>query len=123
MKTRADYMAGRISHEDYYSQFVTPAILETVAKSIGRDRIKASTDPHFNDIPLHLWDRVSGWSTLPTVEKCPCCGQSRRVQRGGSENLKTFDALELIRAAGEGVSASTITCILKAAARQIKGGS
>lgn len=42
----------------YYSQFVTPYVTEVVREHIGEDRIRASKDVHFNDIPLPLWDRL-----------------------------------------------------------------
>jgi hypothetical protein len=45
-------------HRTYYGQFVTPATIQRVVVCIGRDRILSSTDPHFNDIPLHLWDHL-----------------------------------------------------------------
>jgi hypothetical protein len=42
----------------YYSQFVTPGTISRVVNAIGADVIRASKDPHFNDIPLALWDRL-----------------------------------------------------------------
>lgn len=42
----------------YYSQFVTPYVKELVRARIGEDRIRASKDAHFNDIPLKLWDKL-----------------------------------------------------------------
>ena len=42
----------------YYGQFVTPYVKEVVREHIGEDRIRASKDVHFNDIPLKLWDRL-----------------------------------------------------------------
>ena len=42
----------------YYSQFVTPYVTELVRARIGEDRIRASKDVHFNDIPLKLWDEL-----------------------------------------------------------------
>jgi hypothetical protein len=30
-----------------------------VAKYIGIDRLRASTDPYFNDIPLREWDKLA----------------------------------------------------------------
>ena len=59
--TRADYMASKAdeqtaSHHRYYSQFCSPAVLSAVSSSIGADKIKASTDLHFNDI-LNANDR------------------------------------------------------------------
>lgn len=42
----------------YYGQFVTPYVTEVVREHIGEDRIRASKDVHFNDIPLKLWDEL-----------------------------------------------------------------
>lgn len=42
----------------YYGQFVTPYVKKLVRASIGEDRIRASKDVYFNDIPLPLWDRL-----------------------------------------------------------------
>lgn len=42
----------------YYSQFVTPYVKELVRARIGEDRIRASKDVHFNDIPIKLWDKL-----------------------------------------------------------------
>lgn len=53
--SRTDSLAA---FHQYYGQFVTPYVLEVVREHIGEDRIKASKDTHFNDIPLKLWDRL-----------------------------------------------------------------
>jgi hypothetical protein len=52
-------MNKECTHNEYYGQFVTDSIIRSVKSFIGEDRIRNSTDPHFNDIPLHLWDRLS----------------------------------------------------------------
>lgn len=57
---RAEYLAGNISHERYYSQFVNANIRAYVAKQIGKARIISNTDPHFNTIPLSEWDNLTG---------------------------------------------------------------
>lgn len=56
MKTRRDYVHGDTDHRTFYGQFVDAAVRRGVAAHIGKDRILASTDPHFNDIPLREWD-------------------------------------------------------------------
>lgn len=62
--TRKEYLDlsrlgnGIEAFHQYYSQFVTPYVTEVVRRHIGEDRIKASKDVHFNDIPLPLWDRL-----------------------------------------------------------------
>ena len=61
MYTRQDYMTKKVSHAEYYGQFVTGHTKAFVANVIGLDRVKRSTDEHLNDIPLRIWDmyRVS----------------------------------------------------------------
>jgi hypothetical protein len=68
--TRAQYMADpahlvgatkssrMAAHRRYYGQFVTPGTISRVVNAIGEDVLRASKDPHLNDIPLALWDRL-----------------------------------------------------------------
>lgn len=62
--TRTQYMQdskddGTAAHRRYYGQFVTNGTKRRVLQVIGLDRILASTDPHFNDIALCLWDKLT----------------------------------------------------------------
>jgi len=95
--TREQYMNNECDHDTYYGQFVSSAIVELVADSIGVDRIRASTDPHMNDIPLRDWDQLEASIGL-LVHK--------------NHRKKT----------GEGWSSGTSVCIAKAAARRIQRG-
>lgn len=54
--SRAEFVAGNATFSAYYSQFVTPGIVETVKRIVGVERLTASRDPAFNDIPLAIWD-------------------------------------------------------------------
>lgn len=92
MFTRADYIAGKCTHRQYYAQFVSDATKETVIRTFTIARLSASKDEHFNDIPLHKWDMA------------PLIGN------GISAKLK---------AGGDWLSMATKVCILKEAARQI----
>lgn len=92
MKTRKQYLNNECSHHEYYIQFVTPLTRTVVANGIGIDRIKGSTDPHLNDIPLAEWD------SLPI-------------------NLYYND--NAMKAAGDYLTKSGAVCIAKAAAREI----
>jgi hypothetical protein len=102
--TRADYMAARVDFWAYWEQFITPEVQRAVILGIGADRIKASTDPYLNDIPLSLFHELIGFrdSAAPT----PCRNQ--------------MDVAPLVREAGDSVSASTLLCIMKAYCRQLK---
>ena len=57
--TREDYIEGRCTHRQFYTQFVTPEIRERVLARFGIERLKASTDAHLNDIPLSQWDALT----------------------------------------------------------------
>jgi hypothetical protein len=99
MKTlipRSQYMDHSVSHQEYYSQFVTPAILSLVRSAIGKKNIKTSTDEHFNDIPLHRWDLLASYPVMMAASKP-------------------------LKECGDGFSLSGVVCIAKAAARIIKG--
>lgn len=56
--TREQYMRQECTHDEFYAQFVTDSVVYLVVSAIGKESIIASTDPHFNDIPLAEWDRL-----------------------------------------------------------------
>lgn len=86
-------MAQKCTHREYYAQFVTPDRKAAVERVIGKERLLTSTDPHFNDIPMHIWDSVH-----------------QNYQVKGLATLWTADGENSIR---------TGACIAKEAARQI----
>jgi len=108
MKTRQQYLAGEISHHDYYSQFITDEMIEQVKQNIGIERLMASTDEHLNDIPLKEWDALSG-----TVFMRERLIDKPKISHEFHE--KTKEAKE----AGEGISPSTLVCVYKAIARNL----
>ena len=62
--TRDEYMKdsqtdGPAAHRRYFGQFVTNGTKHRVLSHIGLERLMQSTDPHLNDIPLALWDRLT----------------------------------------------------------------
>lgn len=89
-------MNNFVSHHDYYLQFVNDSVKNLVINCIGLERIKKSIDPHFNDIPLKLWDNL----------EC-----SIRNIVGDS-----------IRKLNNSVSLSDCICVAKTAAKLIKNG-
>ena len=97
--TRKQYLAGEVEHELYYGQFVTPTLTATVVALVGADTLRASTCPHQSDIPLAVWDRLTGYP------------RGRSMLTVSREKLK---------AAGETLTFSTLLCIAKEAARQWK---
>lgn len=65
MMTRQEYLsfaadreAAQAAHRRYYGQFVNQRTIDYVVRAIGSDALLASTDPHFNDIPLSKWDNL-----------------------------------------------------------------
>lgn len=96
MITRSQYMENSSElHHDYWSQFVTPATISFVKNHIGIDKLKASKDPHLND--------VVKW------------------EQGGKTWLWDRSPMNIVKAKelGENCSRSSHTCTGKAAARII----
>lgn len=101
MFTRQEYLAGvygtdterAAAHRRYFGQFVTEDVKDIVGRRIGERLLLASTDPHFNDIPLAAWDEATMFLTR-----------------------ETRDAF---RRAGDVYSLGGGVCLLKEAARQI----
>lgn len=89
MFTRAQYMNRQCSHRQYYSQFVGENTKRVVKVAFG-ERLKQSTDEHFNDIRLDEWDR------LP----------------------QAYD-VKLVKTYNYNLALSDHVCIMKEAARQI----
>ena len=113
--TRKEYMAGKVSHNDYEAQFVNGEVINYVLRGIGRDRILASKDEHFNDIPLAKWDALCGVSFFGSqMSGSPSFPNAFLV---GLANITTY-AEE--KSYGAHVSCSDGVCLLKAAARIIK---
>lgn len=70
MKTRRDYIDGKVTFSEYYRQFITPELVEAVKAKIGVDKVKASKDPHLNDIDLEKWDYLfQDYSLKKGIEK------------------------------------------------------
>lgn len=56
--TRQEYMSGQATHAQYYGQFATDAVTRFVVSAIGKKALRASKDPHMNDVPLARWDAL-----------------------------------------------------------------
>lgn len=100
---RRAYMSGQISHDDYYGQFVTDAVVSAVEASIGEDRIRGSQDRSFNDIPLAEWDALA--QRLPAHTWGAVAQSNASTTQGGVPTISLSDK----------------GCLLKAAARSIRG--
>lgn len=93
--TRQDYLDGKCTHREYYSQFVTNGIKNSVLSSFG-DELFSSKDEHFNDIKLTRWDMLANYAV-----------------RGNGVSEKMKERGDYLTLAGS-------VCILKEAAKQIK---
>ena len=91
MYTRKEYINGKCTHSQYYSQFVNDNVKLMVKDRVGIKRLKHSKDENFNDIPLKIWDSVG----LP-------CGIG-----------------DLLKQAGDYYTLAGQVCILKEAARHM----
>lgn len=106
MFTRHQYMTHECTHEQYYSQFVTPGIKAAIRNYFGTDNLVASTNPHFNDIPLTKWDMFIGYKALEN--------------KLSPNHIFASIIAKLKEANGSGgYSPSDFTCISKQAAREI----
>lgn len=95
MYTRQDYLARKVSHEDYYTQFVTEGTRNHVGMFFTPEVLRKSleTDKHLNNIPLSEWDHIA--------ESMPF-------------DLKLFRQLDK-----GGLSLADLVCIVKEAAQQV----
>jgi len=97
--SRKDYMAKKVSHNDYYAQFVTDALMYDVVSSIGETKLLESNDDSFNDTT-----DLSQWDKLNPLIRC-YCGRSIADANGTG-----------------GISLSDTVCVAKQAARIWKEG-
>lgn len=115
MFTRGEYLATKgddatraAAHRRFYAQFVNESTVNTVALHIGRDRLRASADPYFNDIPLGEWDGLCGYRQ-----------RGSDVTRWGPPAFPYSQVWKLV---GDVPSLGTLVCIAKEAARQYVEG-
>lgn len=96
MHQRQEYMQNKISHEEYYGQFVDEFLRQLVANRFSKERLARvyQTDKHFNIIHLYEWDGMALWL-----------------------DNKIFRAS--LKSAGDFYSVSSAVCTLKEAARQV----
>lgn len=62
------------NHREYYSQFVDIHVKMNVLKSVSMDKLLRSTDPHFNDIGLQVWDEMGRKFPHEMIQKLKSCG-------------------------------------------------
>lgn len=74
MHLRKDYIDGKVSHSDYYGQFLDKDVLDGIKRDVGLERIVASKSEHFDDIPLAVWDFLPCLRSNDINEKLIECG-------------------------------------------------
>ena len=101
--TREQYMAKECTHDQYYGQFVTPALRSIVIARIGKQRMIDSKDKYFNDISLKEWDNMKDIVRM-------------------SIDAKKFMRLTWPKYEGKGIlwSTSDAVCIAKQVARMVR---
>lgn len=90
MKTRRDYMDGKVTHQDYYVEIAKEARITAPEQLL--ERAAKSTDKYYNDVPLKLWD-MAGIAI-----------NSRRLS-------------DVMKARGDYVTQAGLVCVLKAIVR------
>lgn len=57
--TSEDYITRKVTHEEFYGQFVNQSLINHVIRIIGEKRILNSRDEYLNDIPLREWNGIT----------------------------------------------------------------
>jgi hypothetical protein len=99
--SRKDYINKQCSHREYYAQFVTEGI-KTLVHRFHKDILRSEA-PHFNDIPLEYWDRLSNATLLCLNKELWRAAESPTLPKGSYP-----------------WSLCANTCILKEAAQQVR---
>ena len=92
MITREDFVSGKNTFHEYYSQFVTEAIKRAVLRQITMEKLLESTDPDLNDIALKRWEVI------------PANVNYAAIRAAGDVNAQTI---------------SNFICVVKTAAKQL----
>jgi hypothetical protein len=58
---RERYMNNEISHQEFYTWLADEIHISDRRLPFTLEQIKASTDPHLNDLPLAKWDACDAW--------------------------------------------------------------
>lgn len=92
--TRKQYLQGACSHQDYYMQFATPAVIARVKSKVDLIVLLSSKEDGFRDVySLPFWDNAIG-----TISR---------------------DVGEMMREAGDHPTLAGSVCLAKAVARSL----
>lgn len=112
MFTRKDYLAGVVSHREYYAQFVTDATLDRLRRHFCVAEIARAyrEDEHLNTIPMKTWDLLSWYSMN---------GGAWKLNSSGPFRVTLPFNREAVSDAGDTVTRAFLVCVAKEAARQL----
>lgn len=100
MYTRKQYMNDKVSHEDYYGQFVTHGLVALVKQAfLSSPYWKSTDDFHLNDcgISIKKWEQLGAMIPSPTVKKI--C-EANSSTSGGRLAISISDRVCTLKAAG-----------------------
>jgi hypothetical protein len=109
--TRKNYLAGKVSHQEYYcavADAIGPNAVDWIVRNIApveRLQTALAADPHLNNIPLHVWDHRH-----PAVLAL--------AREAGAQRL-AFMHSGSVREGYIAWSLGDSVCVLKAAARRL----
>ena len=101
-------------HRPYFAQFVDSYVIDVVKTQIGVNDIVNSKDKWFNDIPLQRWDALYGLQSQRGYSN------TNPIRGPLGYYFARTDNHKKITSTGGIVSLSTVVCIAKEAANQIK---
>lgn len=103
----------KVSHDDYYAQFVTEETLRHVNSAFSIERLSRALDEdqHLNSIPLRQWDAIS-FRPVDDTEGWTFSG------KGPFYAILPLNR-EAAKAANEFITRAGLTCIVKRAARML----
>lgn len=99
MITRQEYMTDRTRHHDYYLEIALEADLRVPEHVM--ERVRASNDPHLNDVPLFMWDALARGIIQP-------------------DSGMSYPVVKALQQRGDNGSLAGIVCALKALARHLR---
>ena len=91
--SREQYLAGEVTHHEYYDQFVNANLYSIVINYIGLDRIVTSKDDYFNDIPLKYWDNM--YMIVSNLHSHVTLAESVCITKAAARHIRSHNFKEL----------------------------
>lgn len=89
--SRKEYMENKCTHKEYYDQFITPAGIELVSKSVAFKKLMKNNSEDLSSVTINFWDLIG----------------------------TAHDAVALLNSKGDTWSLASAVCINKAIAEHI----